>query len=448
MKMSIFKRSFSRGVNDELTRLGYVQWPSKLAADEVADAVGDQMPVDPAAQAEAGQPVPAETAASVAMTLIDAANQLVEAAGGPQEMPAEGMEEAKMSAAQDLDTRAGQQAYACMVKSAEETKLALGSTIEGGDKGNTMADATAAETAMEAKNRPDGLHVTGVGNTNYPVGQGAVGQETMPAPNAPSNSPSGENSVIDQTKASSLREVIRKIAAEGMGSTIGGGDKGNTMAQAANVTGEAKLEANLRPESYATNARGKGWGEVPPAALIGVEQKHPHQPGESPSGTNSIIQASKIGEENPFIALFAKTAKEVGSFLPSQLSEEQKIAHVRHLMGLNETERTSYLGLLAKEAGATDDQAIELATKHAECAKSRYQNKYGHERKNRTHDNIKKAEMPAQLAAALGKEKGIEEKAESLTHEKKEEKEEKKEEEKKEGMDLLSRIRAISAAGA
>lgn len=460
--MSLFKRAYARGINDELIRLGYANYPTKEAADEIADAVGDQMPEDPAAALAAGgaegagatgAPVSPETAADVAATLIDAANKLVSETGGAG-MEGPQAEELKTSAAQDLTTRAYQQAESVMMKAAEETKLALGSTIEGGDKGNTLSESGVGETAMENKNRPQGKYVTGVGNTDYPVGEGAVGTEQIPAPNAPSNTPTGGNSVMEQTKKGQLQQIIRKIAAAGMGTTIGGGDKGNTLAQAGALTGEGKLEADRRPEGYAMGARGKGWGEVPSSAVVGTEQKHPQAPSESPAGSNSVIQASKTGSEDPFIALFQKTATEVASFLPINMPEEQKIAHIRQMMGLNDGERNEYIALLHKEAGASDDQAVAVAEKHAEesCDRSRKRNPYNPGGKDRRHSNQKHAEMPPALAAALSEKK--EEKGDSEEHEKKESpkleaKEEAAEEkvekeEKKEGSDLLSRIRRIS----
>jgi hypothetical protein len=120
-------------MNDELVRLGYCRYASKEAADAIADAVGDQMPQDPAAAAMAGpggpggpgeapvgEPVSPETAADVAATLIDAANKLVSETGGAG-MEGPEAEALKTSAAQDLTTRAYQQAEAVMFKAAEET---------------------------------------------------------------------------------------------------------------------------------------------------------------------------------------------------------------------------------------------------------------------------------------------------------------------------------------
>jgi hypothetical protein len=467
--MSLFKRAFARGVNDELIRLGYVRYPTKEAADEVADAVGDQMPVEPAAEA-----IPAEVGADVATQLIDAANQLVEAAGGgaggeevPPEMAA-GMEEAaKQSAAADIDTRAYQQAEAVMVKSAMQTKEALGSTIEGGDKGNQMSDSPQGETVMENKDRPQGTHVLGVGNTKHPVGQGNVGTEQVPAPNtsnSPGESPDGSNSVIQQSKlGTALQQIIQKVAA-GMGSTIEGGDKGNTLPQAGSATGEGKIEADRRPMGYAhKGVQAVGQTDFPVGAgVVGSEQAHPDQPGESPGGAaggggNTVVDWSSAAADGPkaaadnsaYIALFGQTAQKVAQHLPANLNEEQKIAHVRQMMGMTDVEQSQYIGMLHKEAGATDDEAVAAAEKHAECARNRYKNPYGRERKDRTKDNQKQAgEMPPAFKEKMDE---VKEKAEAKSEgespavEKKEEKkEEKTESGEKEAMDLLSRIRRVS----
>ncbi len=456
--MSLFKRAFSRGINDELVRLGIVRYASKQAADELADAVGDQMPQEPV-----GEPVSPETAADVAATLVDAANTLVEetagagvAEEGAPPMPEE--EALKTSAAKDLDTRAHEQGYAVMVKAAAE-KQAAGSTIEGGDKGNDMEDAPAAETQMEAKNRPQGVHVMGVdgvGQTESPAGrgEGVVGSETEPAPKAPGETPEGSNSVLQQTKAGELRAIIQKIA---MGSTISGGDKGNTLGQAAGVTGEGKLEADRRPEGYAhkgvenvgqsDHPAGKGVG------VVGAEQPHPHQPGESPSGStpgesgNTVVQQSTAAKEgsaeNPFIALFRKTAEEVAPHLPRGLSEDEKVSHIRKCIGLNDTERNQYIGLLHKDAGASDDEAVAAAEKHASCTGEhrRYENAYGHKRTDRTKSNQKTAQTEAQ------KEK-LPPKVIEAIEKKEEDTGEAKDGEKEGQVDLLARIRQISQTGA
>lgn len=470
MSGTLFKRAYTRGINDELIRLGYVRYPTKLAADEIADAVGDQMPVEPAAEA-----VSPETAAEVAATLVDAANTLVSETQGAGMAPEGALPQAeeaalKTSAAEDLDYRAEKQAAAVMIKAAEETKHAMGSTIEGGDKGNLLSQSVQGETIMENKNRPQGLYnkgVAGVGQTDSPAGRGTgvVGKEEVPAPKAPGESPAGSNSVIEQSKmGSALRQVIQKIA---MGTTIEGGDKGNTLSQAAGVTGEAKLENDRRPEGYAENSRGTTELPVTPAATVGTEQPHPDQPGESPAGAvpggsgNSVVEFSneaKTGGADPFLALFKHTAEKIGSHLPRALSEEQKIAHIRQMMGMTDIERSDYIGLLHKEAGATDTQVLD-AVKSAAYSMREHRDRYqgNTSRKDRRRANVKTAEgMPPALAEAIAKKNGEKEpddaddKNETPAQEAKEEKAEAKgkgeaeAESEKEGMDLLARIRRIS----
>jgi len=454
---SLFKRAFARGVNDELVRLGLARYSTKEAADEIADAVGDQMPAEPAAE-----PVSPETAAEVAATLVDAAGKLVQGTQGAGLTPDPNMpmpEEAalKTSAAQDLDTRSTEQAYFCMVKAAEEVKHAEGSNIEGGDKGNSPVGTAAAEAQMENQNRPEGyanVGVQGVGGTSSGVGRGTgvIGKE-QPQPIQPGESPDGSNSVIQQSKMSSLQSIIRKVAMQhkaAEGSTIEGGDKGNTMAQS--PFAETQMEARNRPMGYAEHSVGTTQLVVPPGANIGVEQANPVQPGASPAGStppgsaNSIVEQSKT---SAFMELFGSTAQEVGPYLPNTLTEDEKVAHVRHMMGMSGQERTQYVGLLMKNAGATDDVALGAAQKHAN-ARQRHQGNPG--RQDRTRANQKTAgDLPAALQAAIDKKEdgpsAEHEKKETPLFEAKEEHEAKEKDEKgekKEGADLISRLRSIS----
>lgn len=427
--MSLFKRAFARGVNDELIRLGRVRYPTKQAADAIADAVGDQMPVEPAAEE-----VPAEVAADVATTLVESANQLLEATGTT---PGEPMieEAAKESAAADIDTRAGQQALAVMQKAAAETeKAAMGSTIEGGDKGNDLAQAVQGEAVMENKNRPQGMHVTGVGNTAMPVGAGTVGTETLPAPNAPGETGNTDaNSVIHASKMGSvLQNIIQKVA---MGSTIQGGDKGNKLDQAGAVTGEGALEAARRPEGYAVT--GVGNTEFPlGAGSVGTEVAHPDQPGAGdmavPGPANSVTAwsaANKSASDNAYVQLFRKTAHVTAPFLPN-MTDEAKVAHVRQMMGMNTTEQAGYVGMLHKEAGASDDDVLRVA-------------------RNLTIHSKTAGKMPEALKEKVEE---LEEKTEGKEGEKKEKKDEKKDSEmagtempaKSASADLLARIRQVA----
>lgn len=494
--MSLTQRAFARGINDELVRHGIIRYRDKVAADEIADAVGDQMPQEPAAE-----PVSPETAADVAATLVDAANKLVEetgAAGLAEEgaPPMAEEEELKTSAAQDLDTRAHNQAYACMVKAAQEVKMGMGSTIEGGDKGNTLSDAaaTTGEGKVEADRRPDlyaNVGVDGVGDTSHPAGRDAGAQvgteEAHPdqpgASDAGAVPPASGNTVVEQSKSSSLRAIIQKVA---MGTTIEGGDKGNTLDQAAALTGEGKLEADRRPTGYAHMGKDNvGQTETPigrdPQSSVGHEMDHPDKPKESPAQStpdagagNTVVeqsQASKTGAA--YMELFTEVAQKTASLLPQNLDQDTKIAHIRQMMGLTDTEQTEYIGLLHKEAGATDDEVIEATEKAAKCMRSHRQRYSGNpNRANRLRTNQKtgaeltpaQEKLPDALKNAIknkssngGSDNGGDNKpppppkkdetkaeGEGGGGKKEEAGKEMPFEEKKEGADLLARIRHIS----
>jgi hypothetical protein len=455
----MFKRAYARGINDELIRHGLVRYRDKTAADEIADAVGDQMPEEPAAE-----PVSPETATDVAATLVDAANKLVEETGaagladeGAPPMAEE--EELKTSAAQDIDTRAHNQGYACLVKAA------TGSTIEGGDKGNTLGDAaaTTGEGKVEADRRPEGyanVGVDGVGDTSHPAGRDAGAQvgteEAHPdqpgASDAGAVPPASGNTVVEQSKSSSLRDIIQKVA---MGTTIEGGDKGNTLEQAAATTGEGKLEADRRPDGYAHMGKDNvGQTETPigrdPQSSVGHEMDHPDKPKESPPQStpdagagNTVVEQSQASKESAYMNLFTATAGKVANLLPPSMAED--------------------IGLLHKEAGATDEETLAATEKAAACMRehrARYSGNPG--RQDRRSSNQKTAMTPAQEKLPEALKNAIKAKGEGNGNgEKKEEKadngekkEEKKDEsaeagkevpfEMKEGADLLSRIRHIS----
>ena len=157
------------------------------------------------------------------------------------------------------------------------------------------------------------------------------------------------------------------------------------------------------------------------------------------SGTNA--DGPKAASDNAaYLTLFRQTAEKTAEHLPVNLNEEQKIAHVRQMMGMTDVERSQYIGMLHKEAGATDDQAVAIAQKHAECSRKRYSSPYGRERKDRTKDNQKQAaEMPEAF-----KQKAEEVKAKADAADEEPPKEEKKEEKKEGSADLLSRIRLVS----
>lgn len=153
-------------------------------------------------------------------------------------------------------------------------------------------------------------------------------------------------------------ECMDKAAAEKeAGSLINGGDKQNTPEAAKKVTEIGALDQKQRPTGYAVVGQGNANFSEPQASRVGTEEKHPNGPHNTPAGTNSVVQASKTGgdltdDEKMFVGLFSKCAEDVGPYLPAKLSEDEKVAAIRHMMGMNHDERQTYIdGLHGKQAG-------------------------------------------------------------------------------------------------
>jgi hypothetical protein len=350
----LFKRAFVRGLNAELIRQGVVVYPSKEAADATADFVAD----------ESGMPDPYlendKLNLKVASVLVEHLTKGAEyqcQQAGNKFNPAV----TKTAQAETAVSLANSDAWAIMEKCAAET----GSLVEGGDNKNDMPAAASnnAEAALENKQRPENyanLGEKGVGNYEG-KGEGTVGTEQK-HPEAPKSTDSGSNSVTEQSsKSASLASIIRRIGktAESTGSLITGGGNPNDLPAAAASNAEAALEQSMRPEGYANlGERGVGQTEmqVPGNAVVGTEQPHSLAPGATDSGSNSIIEHSK----NAFDQLFENTAKQVVPYLPENMQDEQKVAHVRAMMGLETSDRAGYLQNLYTGLGAKKEAAAAV----------------------------------------------------------------------------------------
>lgn len=325
----MFKSAFVRGVQSAMVNSGHIAFPSEDAAIKVADYISDRLNFDPT------EGVSREVTASVGQALFEASNYLK---GQP------GFKVAsfhKLATVDDLNKLAHYNVIDLMQKAAE------GSTIEGGDKGN--AEPNSAEGKMDAAARPVGYAEGSLGKSDVDTRPGAVGKE-QEQPNAPANSPSGSNSVTEQSRTASLAQMLRKVAE---GSTILGGDKGNAEPQSA----EGKMDAADRPAGYAVlpsqGSLGELMNQVKGPATIGREVSHPNGPANTPGGSNSVIQHSaKAASADPYVELFKKTAAEVVPYIPSVLGEDAKIAHVRACMGLTTLEKAAYLTSVHRDLSA------------------------------------------------------------------------------------------------
>lgn len=322
--MTMFKQAYARGVALAVIQGGRAQFEDGGDAIKVADYVAERLDFDPAN--------PGDATAKIANTVIDASNRIRKQRPGFKAASFN-----RIESQADLEKVAQANATHLME---EAEKRAEGSTIEGGDKGNTQTESPQGETKMDAAQRPPGYAEDSRGKTEVDTRPGAVGKE-QDQPNRPHESPTGGNSATEQSRTASLSDLMRKVAE---GTTILGGDKGNKEP----TTAEGKMDMTQRPHGYAVlptqGALGELMGQAKGPAIIGRETPQPNGPGESPSGSNSVTQHSaKAAAEDPWIAVFKKTAAECVPFIPSALSEDEKIAHVRACMGMQVAEKAAYL---------------------------------------------------------------------------------------------------------
>ena len=339
--MSLFNQAYARGAALALIQSKKAAFADGGDAIKIADFIADQIEFDPAN--------PGEATLKIANTVIDAAGRLRQQSPGFKAASFN-----RVETMQDLEKIASDNATHLMEQA---EKRAEGSTIEGGDKGNMQGESPQGETKMDAAQRPPGYAEDSRGKTEVDTRPGAVGKE-QDQPNKPHESPSGGNSVTDQSKTSSLADLMRKVAE---GTTILGGDKGNKEP----TTAEGKMDMAQRPHGYAVLPTQGGLGElmsqVKGPAIIGRETAQPNKPAESPGGTNSITQHSAkaaTAAEDPWVTVFKKTAAECVPYMPSELSDDEKVSHVRACMGLQVVEKAAYL----KELQARHERTAAATT--------------------------------------------------------------------------------------
>lgn len=428
----MFDRSYVRGVQNALIQGGHAAFPSEKIACDVADKIAEQLKLEPLKEGGVSKAMTAKIAEAV----LDASKWFAANGHKPGDYK-------KLASLDDLSTLAHQHAMHLMEKAAE------GSTIEGGDKGNTEKESPNAEAKMDTSPnyRPPGYAEDSRGKTEVDTKPGAVGKE-QEHPKKPSEDGTGTGgSPVEQSRTASLAEWLKKTAE---GSTILGADKGNK--QKDSVHAESKMDASWRPAGYATfGAAGQGsLGELMKnfggASAIGKEQPHPKGPANSPSGSNSVTETSakhSAAEDDPYVALFKKVATEIDPYLPQGIDVDAKVAHVRACMGMTNQEKALYLqGVLGEHAEKTAATPAAVPPgsrtdgyeKHGPDATHARPGAYDGRAANQ---GTKQAELPDFIKEKMeGKKDG--EKGE-------EKKDEKKEDEKKEGslVDHLRRIASV-----
>ncbi len=334
----LFKVAYARGVQHALVNTGAInKYANEAIADLAAAVAAGEVPDD---LDVAEVVVPDAVTGEVAAKLVELSEAAQDTAAAAQEQ-AVAAEDA-VAAVSSLDAAKEAVARAKAAAAASD----IGGTGGGMDNpGNhlTQAAAITAEGAIEAEKRPEGYANNRPAAEMHPSAQ--QGQQTL-HPGAPGSAYAFDHSSAGKSASVNLdgptaAAILRKLAMGGgtdlAGATGGGVEEGQHVSDLTG-TAEGKAEAAKRPDAYANSAPAVS----EPAVQQGGEAAHP----DSPTG---ITLEGKVA--SAFDLLFRKTAQEVGPHLPRGLSDENKIAAVRTMIGMSNQERASYIGRLAKHAG-------------------------------------------------------------------------------------------------
>lgn len=309
MTSPLYKRAYVRGLNAELSRRGAVSYPTKEAADYIADYVADN----------SGMPDPMDTPEQLTKEAsLDLCNALISASNeiGSQIGPFD-TRFAKTASASDPVETANADAWAIMEKCAAET----GSLVQGGDHPNDQPDAAVnnAEAALENQRRPENyanLGERGVGNLER-KGQGNVGSEET-HPEAPGSTDHESNSVTQYSKAANFgaeggpaMEAMPEEGVEGSEEgvspdVIKGLELGLRLA-AEDPEGAAELLAAHDQEMEQAAAAS---GHLPDGMGGGEEAAAPQEAMAAP-----VPEEAKQASDNSFMQIVQKIANSTGSLI-------------------------------------------------------------------------------------------------------------------------------------
>lgn len=332
MTSTLFNRAYVRGLNAELVRSGAIQYPTKEAADQAADYVADRSGM-PDVYAQPGD-VTLKVAGDLCTMLVRASETLCKQAGHVDA----GL--AKTAASLDPQALAAQEAFALMQKVAYENETP-----------NTPEEAAqhSSGARLDQHNRPTGYANTGVGNYED-KGKGAVGVEEEAHRG---DRVEGSNSAEETSKAAMASAIARLKQASGLPYY----GQPNTPGAAAQHSDGAKLDQHNRPAGYAhkgVDGVGKSDVKATGSAIIGKEEAA-HR-GDRVSGSNSVTPLAKSA-----MVAFDKTAAATIAFLPNEMGDAEKVAHINAMLPLSAGGRAKYLERMYLAYGADKTAAARVS---------------------------------------------------------------------------------------
>jgi len=314
--MGLFKRAHVRGMVHELTRMGVVSWPTKLAEEEAADEIADAMPEEVIPEQTEDDGLTPEQAEAALEKIVEVAEQIAEKTGHVIYE-----DTCKIASVTSYEDAASHAAIAVMEKAAAEVSDS-GPIIPG--QGSPVEDNSAtAEADVDAMNNPSTDVVGPQGTTAVDTKPGAVGAEEirMEQPGAVGTPPTGE-AAKTAAMLQSIESLLKKVATDG--ASISGG-----AAQGPAPMPRVDLNDNLNIPGVVAKRQGTTVLDIPATATIGETKK---QPAGTPGATaptpnepakDAVKQAMDLLRSSPAgQALLAKLAE--GESCDSKKDEPKK----------------------------------------------------------------------------------------------------------------------------
>lgn len=323
--MSLLKFAYVRGAQNALVSSGAIQpyrnefqadLAVKLAALAIDDDAAEEVSDEELAQAMAAMASNAEE------DLSDAEKKKVlEAAGEGQEELAELIESAEEDSEEEDEEMSEEEAreVVAYLKSAAQAQITGVANAAPKNPGNFQTEAGPRANAGYA-------HLKGR--------QGLADPKKNAPPFTASMKPLSEGVSLDAKTAAA---ILRKLSAD-----AAGGGEANALGGAGLNGSSSDFQTEEDPRknpAYANVAQGLAKGDSNATPHTGDMKAHKDNNAASDLDLNS-------GDSNKnaaFNYLLAKTAEEVGPFLPRNLTQTDKLAALRTMIGMSQPERAQYI---------------------------------------------------------------------------------------------------------
>jgi len=200
--MGLLKRAHVRGLNFGLIRNGLVSYPSAKFANEVADAVADNVEDTEAPEMTDGSGMTAAEVAPILQKLVEVAQEIAAKTGSARDL---GLN--KVSA--DANLNIVKLAYAHADRCIEKAALESGTNNPG--SGPAEHSQVTSEGETDAQKNPSSAVVGPQGSTSLDVSAGMIGSQSV-RPNQPGTQDSPAPTTLADVKISSL---LAKLSADG-----------------------------------------------------------------------------------------------------------------------------------------------------------------------------------------------------------------------------------------